>query len=85
MDELKAAVRGDRGLRRKNMFRMIASIKKAMGVETKPTEREVKKIVSRRKLSSFSVYPPLDHSKLPGEVKSDDQMKSQIHELHEQE
>jgi hypothetical protein len=85
MDELKAAVRGDRGLRRKNMFRMIASTKRAMGVETNPTEREVKKIVSQRKLSSFSVYPPLDHSKLPDEVKSDDQMKSQIQELNEQE
>lgn len=85
MDELKAAVRGDRGLRRKNMFRMIASVKKAMGVQVKPTEREVTKIANRRKLSSFNVYPPLDHSKLPDELKSDDQMKSQIHELSEQE
>lgn len=85
MDELKALVRGDRGLRRKNMFRMIASVKKAMGLSTKPTEREVAKIAHRRKLSSFTVFPPLDHSKLPDEIKSDDQMKAQINELVEQE
>jgi hypothetical protein len=83
MNDLKAEIRGDRGLRRKHMFRIIASVKKALGVKSKPTEREVTKIMNQRKLSSFSVFPPLDHSKLPDELISDDQMKSQLNELNE--
>lgn len=78
MDCLKAEIRGDRGMRRKQAFRMANSARRTWFMSPSPSKREIGKLVSTRKQCNCSMCQHPDHSKTISEMKAHDSMNEQL-------
>lgn len=78
MDSLKAEVRGDRGLRRKQAFRLARVVKKFLVMKQNPTKRDIGKLAVTRKQCNCHACQSQDHSKSISSIKADAAMFDQL-------
>lgn len=78
MDMIKAEVRGNRGLRRKQRIRLAKAIKKYLVLPPNPTKHQVGKLVTTRKACDCFSCKRQDHSKSISSLKAEEAMLGQM-------
>lgn len=81
MDELKSEVRGNRGLRRKENFRVLNYIRNNLPESEKASPKRLGKLLNTRKSCDCFICTSGDHSKSISSIREDCRASDQLKEL----
>lgn len=78
MDSLKAEVRGNRGMRRKQSLRLMRAVRKFSTLPDNPSDRAIGKLATTRKQRNCYSCQGQDHTKAVSSMKADAAMIDEL-------